>query len=245
MGKVHSFETFGNVDGPGTRLVIFLSGCHLRCKFCHNPDTWDINSGSEFSAKEVVDKFIRNKEFYEDGGITLSGGDPLFQPEFVLDIFKLAKENNIHTCLDTSGYGLNVALNNEILKYTDLVMLDIKHTDKNFHKDYVKGDLNKVISFLDLCSKMNKGVLLRYVLVNGVSDSIENLESLADLVSKYDNVKIIQILPYHKHGIIKYEKLGIPDPLDGIEATSKKSVEEAKDVIRRRLSIYGKEKNYI
>lgn len=206
MGRIHSFESMGLVDGPGIRNVVFLQGCPLRCSFCHNPDTWDFNGGYEVSPEDLVKKIIRFKPYFKNGGgVTFSGGEPLMQPKFLLKALKLCKENNIHTAIDTSGYGSDYLDN--ILIYTDLVILDIKHTDEKNFKSLTGTSINKLFNFINILNQSNSRVLIRHVVIPGITDSIEHIESLNRIIKTIRNVDKIELLPYHTLGSHKYENL--------------------------------------
>lgn len=219
-GRIHSFESMGLVDGPGIRNVIFLQGCPLRCLFCHNPDTWDFNEGIEISSEELINKILRFKSYFKNnGGVTFSGGEPLMQPKFLLEMLKLCKEHNIHTAVDTSGCGNGNY--KEILKYTDLVLLDIKHvTDEGF-KSLTGISIKKLMEFIEAVNTSNTKLWIRHVIVPGITDSNEHLEKLKDIIMKIKNVEKIEFLPYHTIGINKYEALNYEYKLKNIEPMDK------------------------
>lgn len=207
MGKIHSIETLGLVDGPGIRVVVFMQGCPLRCIFCHNPDTWDLNGGYEINSIELFDIIKRYKPYFNNnGGVTFSGGEPLLQKDFLLEILKLCKENNIHTCLDTSGVGSNY---DEILKYVDLVILDIKAIDKKDYSSITSVKSEKFFEFLSKCQELNKKLWLRQVIIPNINDNLEYINSLYLFISKLKNVEKVELLPYHNKAISKYEQLKI------------------------------------
>ncbi|WP_341472405.1 pyruvate formate-lyase-activating protein [Clostridium rectalis] len=207
MGRIHSFESMGLVDGPGIRNVVFFQGCHLRCKFCHNPDTWDYNVGTEISSNQLIEKIIRFKPYFKNGGgVTFSGGEPLLQPKFLLQMLKLCKENHIHTAIDTAGYGEgNYA---EILKYVDLILLDIKHVNPKDYKKLTNKNKKKFDLFLDEVTKTKTPLWIRQVIVPNFNDSKEYITLLSQLIK---NIKItnkiekIELLPYNTLGINKYK----------------------------------------
>lgn len=237
-GRIHSIETFGVLDGPGTRLVVFVQGCPLRCAFCHNPDTWNAAAGSKMSVAEILSLYQKNREFYEGGrgGITVSGGEPLLQLSFVTELFQAAHANPaslggpIHTCLDTSGFfavptkgdenaDAEKDLENDIeklLQYTDLVLLDIKETTEEAHKNLTGRGLSQTLRFLALAHKHRVKVLIRHVVVPGLTDSKEELEGLGKLIAPFENVIGVELLPYHKMGAKKYKELKIPYRLEGV-----------------------------
>lgn len=228
MGRVHSFETFGTVDGPGVRLVVFLQGCPMRCAFCHNPDTWDASAGTPTSVAEVLQTFERNRPFYAKGGITVTGGEPLAQPGFVASLFAAAHEargGRIHTCLDTSGAtwhagGPEAAGNPRIgavLDHTDLVLLDIKHTDPEAHERLCGRPLAPILEFGDELCRRGVKVVIRRVLVDGLTDGADDLDELGRLMARWPNVCGLDMLPYHTMGVAKYERLGLDYRLAGKE----------------------------
>ncbi|MGD1822306.1 MAG: pyruvate formate-lyase-activating protein [Pleomorphochaeta sp.] len=234
MGKIHSIESFGTVDGPGIRFVIFFQGCPLRCKYCHNPDSWKTNAGKEMSVKTLLDEYERNKEFYKNGGITATGGEPLYQLEFLTKLFTEAKKRNIHTCLDTSAGCFdykNKEKYNDLLLNTDLVLLDIKHSNEKAHKDLVGINMDRPLQFLKELDKNRIKVIIRHVLVPTISDSEDHLIMLGKILSPFSNIYGIDVLPYHKMGIKKYEELNISYPLLNIENATATQASEAKKII--------------
>ena len=231
-GRIHSFQSLGTVDGPGIRFVAFLQGCPLRCGCCHNPDTWNFDGGEIYSARQVVDKALRFREYFgKDGGITLSGGEPLVQPEFVTEIFRLCKENNINTCLDTSGCILNSKVE-EILNYTDRVLLDVKYTNETLYKTHVGTDLSKVVEFLDCLNK--KGVLttIRQVIIPTLNDNVENVYKLNSLAEKFSCVDKIELLPFKKICQVKYDNLKINFPFKRVDTPTKQSMDELNSLLK-------------
>lgn len=220
-GYIHSTETMGLVDGPGIRTVVFFQGCALRCSYCHNPDTWSFEGGQEISPEELLKKVLRFRPYFEKsgGGVTCSGGDPLMQPKFLLEFLKLCKENNIHTTLDTSGVGLGNY--DEILKYVDLVLLDVKHYARDGYEQITKHSMDKFNEFAESLIKSNVPLWIRHVVVPGITDSQEHMIELKKFISKFKNIQKVELLPYHTLGVNKYEKLGIPYNLDGVEAMEK------------------------
>lgn len=231
-GKIHSIETMGLVDGPGIRTVVFFQGCKLRCAYCHNPDTWNINDGESISTDELINKIIRFKPYFSrsGGGVTFSGGDPLFQSEFLLDILKKCKENNIHTAIDTAGYGNGDY--HEILKYTDLVLLDIKHIDSNGYIILTGRDTKDVNTFLSALHHSKCRVWVRHVVVPGYTDSIAHMDKIANIINtEIPNVDKIELLPYHLLGVNKYENLGLKYRLDGVTAMDKNVCNKLQDYL--------------
>lgn len=236
-GYVHSLESFGSVDGPGVRYIIFLTGCAMRCQFCHNPDTWDMKKGTLYTTDELLKKAMKYRSYWKnDGGITVSGGEPLLQIDFLTELFRKAKANGIHTTLDTSGNPFTreepfFSKFNELMKYTDLVMLDIKHIDDEQHK-ILTGCTNKNI--LDLArylSDIKKPVWIRHVLVPERSDYDEYLIKLDEFIQTLDNVQKVEVLPYHTLGAYKWDELGYEYKLKGIDPPSVERVENANKLL--------------
>ncbi|MFZ2756217.1 MAG: pyruvate formate-lyase-activating protein [Atopobiaceae bacterium] len=238
-GDVHSVETFGTVDGPGTRLVVFCQGCPMRCAYCHNPDTWSFGGGERMTVGQALDLFDRNRPFYRRGGITVSGGEPLAQPEFVGALFEAAHADSggrIHTCLDTSGGAWDKARPERyerLLSHTDLVLLDIKHSDPEGHRALTGRDQGVVLSFGDELSRRGIPVVIRHVLVPGITDAIAELEGVGRIISRWDNVCGLDALPYHTMGVHKYEELGMAYRLEGMAAMDPGRVPALRDVILR------------
>lgn len=236
-GFVHSTESFGTVDGPGIRFVVFLQGCPLRCLYCHNPDTWDKTKGTEKTVDELLAEYNKNRDFYKRGGITVTGGEPLLQLNFVVELFKKAKEQNIHTCLDTSGIVFNknneqlIQSFNELVKYTDLVMLDIKHIDPEKHKALTGADNSNILDFVDFLEEKNIPLWVRHVVVKGYTDNKDDLKKLGRYLAHISNLKALDVLPYHTMGVNKYDELGISYPLKGVEALTVQDAVKAKSYI--------------
>ena len=225
-GKIHSVESMGLVDGPGIRVVVFMQGCTLRCLYCHNPDTWTLDGNKDeldFTPEEVVKKISRFRSYFEKsgGGVTFSGGDPLKQPEFLKETLKLCKEAGIHTTLDTSGVGFGDY--EEILKYTDLVLYDVKHLTREGYKDMTGIEIDETQKFLEACKKMGTKMWIRQVVVPGKTDSEEYIRELGKFIKTLDNVEKVELLPYHLLGVNKYETLGIKYRLEGLEAMDKEA----------------------
>ena len=230
--KVHSVESFGTVDGPGIRFVLFLQGCHLHCKYCHNRDTWNINGGTYKSLDDIFDKIMNYKNYIcPNGGVTVTGGDPLLQAKFVYELFKRLKEENIHTCIDTSGmFPLTDDIKN-VLSVTDLVLLDIKHIDDKKCKELV-GKSNKLeLEFAKYLSDNNISMWIRQVLIPGITDDREDLLKLKKFISSLSTVKKIELLPYHNMGKFKWEKLGLKYELENIRPANSEDIEKAKNVL--------------
>jgi len=236
-GIIHSFESFGTVDGPGVRFVVFLQGCPMRCIYCHNPDTWDISAGKyEMSADEVLERMTKNLPFYKNGGLTVTGGEPLLQAEFVTELFTLAKEQGIHTCIDTSGICFSnspeaQAKIDTLLSVTDLVMLDIKHIDDESHRKITGHGNKNVLSLARHLNDIGKPMRIRYVLLPGYTDSKEAVEGVGKFLNGFKNIEKIEVLPYHELGRVKYERLGIPYPLNDARVPTADEVKSAHDLM--------------
>lgn len=225
IGKINSIQTLGTVDGPGVRFVVFTQGCNLRCGCCHNPDTWDISGGQEYSASDLADKAEHYREYFgKDGGVTLSGGEPLLQPEFATEFFKFCKSRNINTCLDTSGSILNDKVK-ELLRQTDLVLLDIKYTNDEDYKKYVGCSLSAPIEFLEYLKSQNIPVILRQVIIPTLNDNDENIIKLSELKKKYPNIIKTELLGFKKLCQVKYDKLGIKFPFCDLPTPSASDIE--------------------
>ncbi len=211
-GYVHSIQTLGTLDGPGVRFVVFTQGCNLRCSCCHNPDTWNCNEGKEYSPEEIVNRAKRYKEYFgNEGGITFSGGEPLLQPDFVNETFRLCHLEGINTCLDTSGSILNDSVI-KLLQETDIVLLDIKYTENELYKKHVGCDMDKVLKFLDTLQEMNIKTILRQVVIPTVNDYEENFVKLKEIADKYSVVEKVELLPFKNICITKYDMLNINFP---------------------------------
>ena len=232
-GSIDSVETMGLVDGPGVRYVVFLQGCKLRCLFCHNPETWKMEEKNMTTAEELIDKIKRYKNYFgKEGGVTFSGGDPLCQPEFLLECLKQCKQEGIHTCLDTSGVGCNKELYPEILSYTDLVILDIKAVTPEAYKKMTGYPMKDFSEFLELCQKLEKKLWLRQVIVPGINDTEEYILELKKYIKNIKNVERVELLPYHLYGVEKYKKLGISYRLDGVPAMKKEDLDKLNQILQ-------------
>ena len=235
-GKIHSIESMGLVDGPGIRVVIFFQGCKLRCAYCHNPDTWQLSGGTEMTADEIVKKIVRFKPYFKrsGGGVTFSGGDPLIQPEFLLECLKLCKQNGIHTAIDTAGFGNGEY--DEILKYTDLVLLDVKNSTNEGYISLTGRGTKELNVFLQALRKSQTRVWIRHVVVPGLTDSKEHITDIAKIISeKIPNVDKVELLPYHVLGVNKYEALSLPYKLKGVEPMDKDKINELQMFIENLL----------
>ena len=237
IGNIHSIETFGTVDGPGIRFVIFMQGCPMRCLYCHNPDTWEVKDNKKFTVDEILKQYDNVKEFCK-GGITVTGGEPLLQIDFVTELFKKAKEKNIHTCLDTSGITFikeKLEKFNELIKYTDLVLLDIKHINNKEHIKLTKHPNTSVIEFARYLSDNNIPVWIRHVVVPTLTDNEQFLAQLGKFLKTLKNIRALDVLPYHNMAISKYENLDIEYPLLGVSALSKEDTIKARNIILRNM----------
>lgn len=237
MGKIHSVESFGSADGPGVRYIVFLKGCGMRCKYCHNPDTWGAKGATEESAEEVLKKAMRYKNYWKNnGGITVSGGEALLQIDFLIELFRLAKENNVHTTLDTSGNPFTreepfLGKFNELMRYTDLYMLDIKHIDNEEHKKLTGCTNENILDMAKYLSDNEKAMWIRHVLVPGYTDSKEQLSRLKEFIDSLKTVERVEILPYHTLGVFKWEELGMKYELSDVYPPSKENIEQAKRIL--------------
>lgn len=221
-GNISSFQSMGTLDGPGVRFVAFTQGCPLRCACCHNPETWSVNGGTVYTAEEVVNRALKYKEYFgKTGGITLSGGEPLLQPEFTAEIFKLCRENGINTCLDTSGC---VPSADFVLDYTDYCLLDIKYTTDEQYKKYVGCSLAQPTYFLKQLNDRNIPTRIRQVIIKGLNDTPESIKRLKELVSPFKCVSEIELLPFRKLCVSKYEKLGLDFPLKETPETAQEEI---------------------
>ncbi len=232
LGNVHSIETFGTVDGPGVRFVVFLKGCPMRCKYCHNPDTWSYDKVYEMTVDDILKKYDGVKEFLRNGGLTVSGGEPLVQINFVIELFKQAKEKNIHTALDTSGILFdNSSKYDELIKYTDLVLLDIKHIDDEEHKKLTGHSNKSVLKFAKYLSDKNVPMWIRHVVVPDITFKEEYLRKLGKFIGTLKSVKALDVLPYHDMAKEKYKQLNIDYVLQDTKPLTKEEAIKAKEII--------------
>ena len=242
QGYINSFESFGTKDGPGIRFVVFMQGCPLRCLYCHNVDTWELRDKNYINSPEEVIAELNKVKAFLTGGITVSGGEPLLQADFVLELFKLCKENNIHTALDTSGY-IFTEKSKKVLEYTDLVLLDIKHIDKEMYKKITSVDLEPTLNFLKYLEEIKKPTWIRYVLLPGYSDDIKDLNEWANFVSKFSVVKRVDILPFHQMAIYKWEKTEREYKLKDTKTPTKDEIKKAEDILKKYdLPLYAERK---
>lgn len=237
-GRIHSLESFGTVDGPGVRFVVFTQGCPMRCAYCHNPDTWPVTGGTMMEPAEIFEQYKRNEGFYKGGGITVTGGEPLLQIDFLTELFTLAKNAGVHTCLDTSGivYHKNAAPEwltklDHLMELTDLVMLDIKHIDPEAHKKLTRQPNDGILDFLAYLNGKHVNTWVRHVVVPTITDDPEYLYQLGYFIGQFTCVKALDILPYHTMGKVKYDNLGLDYPLKDIPAMDTKRAVELKKTV--------------
>lgn len=231
-GRIHSIETFGTVDGPGIRFILFMQGCPLRCKYCHNRDTWDVKGGTEYTTDEIIEQVKKYSSYmkFSGGGLTVSGGEATLQPEFLKDLFKKAQENEIHTCLDTSGF-VNIDVIDPVLDYTNLVLLDLKHMVPEKCKDLVGVSIDKTLELAKHLSDRNIPVWIRHVLVPGITDDRENLELMGKFISTLKNVDRVELLPYHTLGVHKWENMGFEYELKDVPDATSEDIEKASKIL--------------
>lgn len=241
VGRIHSFESFGTVDGPGIRFVVFMQGCPLRCKYCHNPDTWNVFGGKEYSPEDVAANALRYKKYWRGGGgLTVSGGEPLLQIDFVTQLFRILKAEGVHCAVDTSGITFNPesaqSLQNhaELIKYADLFLLDIKHIDPEGCKSLTGADNKNELAFAKYLSQNGKDMWIRQVLVPGITDSEDYLNRTRAFIDTLQTVKRVEVLPYHTMGEVKYKNLGIAYPLAGVNPPLAESVAKARQILCRQ-----------
>ena len=214
-GRIHSLESFGTVDGPGVRYVVFVQGCPMRCAYCHNPDTWEMNAGTLMEPSEILENYERNKPYYKDGGITVTGGEPLMQIDFLLELFTMAHERGIHTCLDTSGSVMNDGVM-RLLSETDRVLLDVKYTSETEYLENVGCDYGRVVNFLSLLDHKKIPTTIRQVIIPSLNDNARNIRELNDIAESYACVDKIELLPFRKICTVKYDSIGIEFPFADI-----------------------------
>ena len=234
MGKIHSMESFGTVDGPGVRFVVFFEGCPMRCLYCHNPDTWHLEDGQEMSAEEILSRMERNRSFYRTGGITATGGEPMLQIDFLTELFAGAKERGIHTCLDTNGFVRRYdPVIDELLEVTDLVMLDLKQINDEIHQNLVGVSNHRTLEFAKYLANKNVKVWIRYVVVPGWSDDDDSAHRLGEFTRDMGNVEKIELLPYHELGKHKWVAMGEEYKLDGVKPPKKETMERVKGILEQ------------
>lgn len=242
LGRVHSIETMGTVDGPGTRMVVFMQGCPMRCAYCHNPDTWSVQTGTRISVERIIDIFESNRPFYTNGGVTVSGGEPLLQPTFLADLFSelhARPRGRVHTCLDSCGYAYtpdHPEAFDRVLSETDLVLLDIKHANPERHRELTGCDPARILAFGDELARRNIPVVIRHVVVPDWTDSEEECAALGRLIAPWHNVVGLEMLPYHTLGVVKYQQLGIPYRLEGVEPMDKARIPRLRKIVLSALA---------
>lgn len=226
MGRIHGIQTMGLVDGPGIRGVVFLQGCSLRCAYCHNPDTWEMGRGEEITASELLSRLVKYKAYYDrsGGGVTFSGGEPLLQPEFLLELLQGCREQGLHTALDTAGVGLGDY--EEILSLIDLVILDLKHSNHTGFKDLTGADMSRVEEFITALNRSTARVWIRHVVVPGITDGKEHLLGLKNLITTVKRVDKVELLPFHQMGEFKYEALGCEYRLRNVQPHTEEQFKE-------------------
>lgn len=238
-GRIHSVESFGTVDGPGVRFVVFMQGCPMRCLYCHNPDTWNTSGGEEMSVSEILGQYEKCRAFLKNGGLTVTGGEPLMQKEFVRELFAEAKKRGIHTCLDTSGVTFSrsrQAEYDELMQVCDLVMLDIKHIRDKEHIKLTGHSNKNILDFAKYISEQNVEIWIRHVIVPGITDDREEWRELGRFLAQLPTLKALDVLPYHDMGKVKYKALGLEYPLEDTPPLDKEVASEAKKVILASLA---------
>ncbi len=241
-GFIHSVFSGGTVDGPGIRFVVFMQGCALRCKYCHNPDSWQLNNGEVRSVSDLTAEIVKYKNYFgSNGGVTISGGEPLLQIDFVIELLKSVKSYGIHTAIDTSGFTFNaddelvVKKHEELDKYVDLYLLDIKHIDDGVHKKLTGVSNKNTLKYAKWLDSRNSKIWIRHVLLDGYTDNDVDLAKLSEFISTLKNVEKVEVLPYHTLGVVKYEKLGMEYPLKNVEPPSKERVQNAKRILNGKI----------
>lgn len=231
-GLIHSIQTLGTLDGPGVRFVVFMQGCNLRCGCCHNPDTWELDTGEEYSAEDILKKVLRFRDYFgKDGGITVSGGEPLLQADFVYDLFKLCHDNKINTCLDTSGSIINEKIK-KLLTVTDRVLLDIKYTNDDDYKKYVGCSMQKPLVFLEYLNNNNIPVTLRQVIIPTLNDTRESILKLKKLIESHNCIDKVELLPFRKICQVKYDNMNIKFPFENISEPTYQKMDELNGLIK-------------
>ena len=237
IGRIHSLESFGTVDGPGIRFLVFLQGCPMRCLFCHNPDTWDINAPVKYkmTPQQLLDEVMKYKNFIRTGGVTATGGEPLMQADFVEEFFELCQQNGLHTALDTSGAVFSDKAK-RVLQHTNLVLLDIKTVDDNLHPRLTGCERTNNDRFMHYLQEIGKPVWIRHVVTPTINDDDEHLQAVADYLAQFPVIEQVEILPYHTMGKYKYENLGIDYKLKNLDDLDGEKAKRAAEIFRRTLS---------
>lgn len=249
IGHIHSIESFGTVDGPGIRMVVFLKGCPMRCLYCHNPDTWDPSGGTDMTVDQILEQYESSRHFYSKGGLTVTGGEPLMQIDFVTELFEAAKAREIHTCLDTSGVTFHpensqlLAKFDRLMASTDLVMLDIKHIDPEEHLILCSQPNDNILAFARYLDEKQVPVWIRHVVVPGYTFQEDALTRLGLFIGSLHNVKALDVLPYHDMGKVKYKQLGMEYPLETVAPLSKEDAVKARQIILKGIREGRKARN--
>lgn len=234
MGKIHSIQSLGTVDGPGVRFVVFFQGCNLRCGCCHNPDTWDVNDGIDYTARDIVDRALRCREYFgKEGGITLSGGEPILQADFAREIFELCRAEGVNTCLDTSGSLMNDSVE-KLLDVTDRVLLDVKYTNNEDYLKYAGCRLDSVLAFLKRLDEKGIPTTLRQVVIPSLNDTEESAKKLKEIARSHSCVDKVELLPFKKICQVKYDKMGIEFPFSHVPTPTREKIDELNAVISER-----------
>lgn len=238
QGRIHSIESFGSVDGPGTRFIIFVQGCNMRCLYCHNVDTWDCHKGQLRSTDDLLDQAERYRPYWgPEGGITVSGGEPLLQIDFLLELFQKAKARGIHTCIDTAGQPFTrkepfFRKFQQLMEVTDILLLDVKHIDLEAHKKLTGWGNENILDLFRYLSDIHKPIWVRQVLVPGYTDDPASLQRTREFLDTLTNVQRVEALPYHNMGLYKWEELGIPNQLKDVEPPTEEQVDAARKILR-------------
>lgn len=238
QGRIHSIESFGSVDGPGTRFIIFVQGCNMRCLYCHNVDTWDCHKGQLRSTDDLLDQAERYRPYWgPEGGITVSGGEPLLQIDFLLELFQKAKARGIHTCIDTAGQPFTrkepfFSKFRQLMEVTDILLLDVKHIDLEVHKKLTGWGNENILDLFRYLSDIHKPIWVRQVLVPGYTDDPASLQRTREFLDTLTNVQRVEVLPYHNMGLYKWEELGIPNQLKDVEPPTEEQVDAARKILR-------------
>ena len=231
-GYIHSVETAGMVDGPGIRYVVFFSGCNLRCKYCHNPDTWKLKKGQLFSVEDVIWDIRKYKSYlyFSGGGVTITGGEPLLQPHFLTELLKACKNEGFHTAIDTAGH-ISTDIARQVLQYTDLLLLDLKSINPKVYKDVTGVQIDSTLKILDLSCDMGVPVWIRFVLVPGLTDNEDDLRKMASFLKQFSNIEQVEVLPFHKLGEYKWAELGLSYTLQDTEPPTKEQIDRAREIL--------------
>jgi pyruvate formate lyase activating enzyme len=242
-GYIHSIESFGSVDGPGIRFIIFMKGCAMRCRYCHNPDTWGCPGAEEREAEDLIEQALRYKSYWgKKGGITISGGEPLLQMDFLLELCSVAKAKGIHIALDTAGTTNIDETTLNLLDLTDMVLLDVKHLDDTAHKKLTGLTNERTLDFLNVLRDKNIRTWVRWVVVPNINDSVEYGEKIASFIKQYPNVELVELLPYHRSGVFKWKELGIEYPLENVPEPTKGAIKELAGILEDKgiKTLYAK-----